>query len=361
MNKVTIIHLNGATYHVEEDGYAELSEYLARAAAKLADNPDKDEIMRDFEQAIAERFQAHLTAAKNVVTAQEVKSVIEAMGPVEGDAEGASADESSSERAPGAGRRLFHIRQGSYLLGVCMGIATYFDVDVTLIRILFILLAIITSGGAIAGYILIAIFTPRADTVAAARAGVVSPFNAKKFMHAAEAAQQARQNYAQFKDKREWKKWERSMKQAAKYYSPNEMNGGLYMLPALSLARLLVFVVFIAAVADLIGKHALFGHILPANIPLWVALIVVFAVWQFASFPLRMMKWQAIATHVPGNMQQYMPQWNGMNAFWHTVSSILWLCFVVGAGWIAYQHIPAVHDLFTHVGTEVQQSLQGSD
>jgi phage shock protein PspC (stress-responsive transcriptional regulator) len=353
MNKVTIIHLNGTTYHVEEDGYTQLSEYLARAAAKLADNPDKDEIMRDFEQAIAERFQTYLTAAKNVVTAQEVKATIEAMGPVEGEAAAESTDDATRE--PGAGRRLFHVRQGSYLLGVCMGIATYFDVDVALIRILFVLLAIVTSGGAIAGYILIAIFTPRADTVAAARAGRAAPFNAQKFMNAAEAAQQARQKYAQFTDKREWKEWKRTMKRSAKYYSPSDMSGGLYMLPALSLARLLVFVVFIAAVADLIGKHALFGHALPAGIPLWAALIAVFAVWQFVSFPLRMMKWQAFSMNMPGHT---MPQWNGMNAFWHTLSSILWLCFVVGAGWIAYQHIPAVHDLFVHVGTSVQQSLQ---
>jgi len=352
MNKVTIIHLNGATYHVEEDGYEQLSAYLEQAAAKLADNPDKEEIMRDFEQAIAERFQAYLTAAKNVVTTQEVKATIEAMGPVEGGA--AAAEEAQADRAPGAGRRLFHVRQGSYLLGVCMGIATYFDVDVTLIRILFVLLAIITSGGAIGAYILIAIFTPRADTVAAARAGREAPFNTQKFMSAVEKAQQAKQHYAQFMDKREWKEWKRSVKRAAKHYSPNDMSGGYYLIPALNLIRALALVVFVVAVIGLIGDHALFGHALPAGIPLWVALVVVFAVWQFVTFPLRWMKMQAFSAYMPVNA----PRWNPMYAFWHTLSSILWLCFLITCGWIAYQHIPAVHDLFVQIGTSVQQSLQ---
>ena len=359
MNKVTIIHLNGATYHVEEDGYAELSEYLARAAAKLADNPDKDEIMRDFEQAIAERFQAYLTAAKNVVTAQEVKRVIEAMGPVEGASE-ASAEEGAAARAPGAGKRLFHIRQGSYFLGVCMGLATYFDVDVTLIRILFVLLTFATSGGAIGGYILLAIFTPRTDTVAAARAGRETPFNAQNFMDAAERAKQAKQHYAQFMDKRAWKDWKRSMKNSAKYYQPNEVNGGYYMIPALNLIRALVLVGFIVAVVDLIGHHAVFGWALPAGIPLWVALIAAFAIWQFVSFPLRWMKWQAYAAYLPPSAQKHMPQMTGMNAFWHTLSSVLWLCFLIACGWVAYHHVPAVHDLFNKIGTSVQQSLQNS-
>ena len=55
MNKVVTINLNGRAYQLEEAGYDHLRTYLAHAAKQLADDPDKDEIMADFEQAIADK------------------------------------------------------------------------------------------------------------------------------------------------------------------------------------------------------------------------------------------------------------------------------------------------------------------
>jgi hypothetical protein len=55
MNKVTTINLNGKAYQIEEAGYELLRKYLDQAAKKLEGNPDKDEIMGDFEHAIAEK------------------------------------------------------------------------------------------------------------------------------------------------------------------------------------------------------------------------------------------------------------------------------------------------------------------
>ena len=57
MNKVTTINLNGKAYQVEEAGYELLRKYLDQAGVKLEGNPDKTEIMGDFEQAIADSDQ----------------------------------------------------------------------------------------------------------------------------------------------------------------------------------------------------------------------------------------------------------------------------------------------------------------
>src|SRR5271157_5476683 len=100
MNKVIIINLNGNAYQLEEDAYDALCAYLDTARARLEGNPDRDEIIADIEQSIADKFRGALGANKTVVLASEARAAIEAMGPVEdgsgaGPAGGAAA-------APGA-------------------------------------------------------------------------------------------------------------------------------------------------------------------------------------------------------------------------------------------------------------------
>ena len=84
MNKVITINLNGVAYQLEEGGYDALRAYLDHAARRLEGNPDKDEIITDIEQAIADKFRALLGAHKTVVNTKEVTGVIAEMGPVEG-------------------------------------------------------------------------------------------------------------------------------------------------------------------------------------------------------------------------------------------------------------------------------------
>jgi phage shock protein PspC (stress-responsive transcriptional regulator) len=65
-------------------------------------------------------------------------------------APGASAAEQPREQnKPGAGtapKRLYQIREGAMLSGVCMGIAAYLNIDVTVVRIVFVLLTLLTGG-----------------------------------------------------------------------------------------------------------------------------------------------------------------------------------------------------------------------
>src|SRR6218665_4104289 len=91
MNKVITINLKGVAYQLEEGGYDALRAYLDLAARRLEGNPDKDEIIADIEQAIADKFRALLGAYKTVVNAKEVTGVLTEMGPVE-DASGGGAD-----------------------------------------------------------------------------------------------------------------------------------------------------------------------------------------------------------------------------------------------------------------------------
>ena len=81
MERVVTINLNGNPYPLEEPAYDTLRGYLERAQATLADNPDKAEIIRDLEQAIADKCAAHLSPSKTVVTASEMTRVGPAGAP----------------------------------------------------------------------------------------------------------------------------------------------------------------------------------------------------------------------------------------------------------------------------------------
>src|ERR1700712_118887 len=140
MNRVITINLNGNAYQLEESGYEALRTYLDNAARRLEGNPDKDEIMADIEQAIADKFRVVLGANKNVVMTKEVENALVEMGPVQdGTAAGerqataaagrptsGSSDAASEEKKTDSDKqetssvkRLYAIREGAMLVGVC--------------------------------------------------------------------------------------------------------------------------------------------------------------------------------------------------------------------------------------------------
>lgn len=61
-------------------------------------------------------------------------------------------------------KKLYKVDEGKMLFGVCGGIAEYFDVDPTIIRLLAILL-ILTFGTGILFYIIAAIIMPKKSNV----------------------------------------------------------------------------------------------------------------------------------------------------------------------------------------------------
>ena len=188
MQKVVIVNLNGIAYHIEESAHAALGEYLKAAEAQLRDNPDRPEIVGDLEQAIAEKFGRFLGSNKNVVTAADMATILEEMGPVHDGApdprgESAAAGNQSSEGASAGARdtkttssgdgtttkRLYLMLETGVIGGVCSGIAAYTDKDVTLVRVAVTLAALFELGFlhtplVVIAYIILMFVVPVADT-----------------------------------------------------------------------------------------------------------------------------------------------------------------------------------------------------
>jgi len=154
--------LSGRAYQIEEAGYTVLHDYLDAADKKLVGNPDKADILTDIEQAIADKCEAELTGGKNVVTAIAIDAIIAKIGPVEPDDDGKAPEPIDTKGDES--RKLYTLPKEGKLSGVCAGLAAYFGMDVTVMRLIFVILIFITQGFMILVYIVLAIAMPEAKT-----------------------------------------------------------------------------------------------------------------------------------------------------------------------------------------------------
>ncbi|HEY1899860.1 MAG TPA: PspC domain-containing protein, partial [Steroidobacteraceae bacterium] len=193
MRAVNTISLNGNAWQIESDGCEALTAYLKGAESRLAGDPDRDEILADLEQAIADKLARHVSAHKNVVSAEEIALALKEMGPVETLAGSSAADPASGQtgahtdaaaNAPGAAqdpiRHLFRIREGCMISGVCNGLAAYFGVDVTLVRVIFVVFTALTGGIAGSVYLVMMMVVPVALTSEQMAAAHGKPFSAEE-------------------------------------------------------------------------------------------------------------------------------------------------------------------------------------
>ena len=404
MNTVIIVNLNGIAFHLEEPGFQTLRAYLDRAQSQLAANPDKSEIMSDLEQAIADKCAHYLNPHKNVLTAAEVDDVVRQMGPVQSEGAAASSDPSPSTGStqPGAGtsgtgaapnseftqqagagtnasqgasaaaggrgagpsgRRLYQIREGAMISGVCAGIAAYLDIDVTVVRILFALFTVLTYGLGITVYILMMLVIPFANTDEEHAAASGAPLNAQQVID------RAKKHYAEFKDGKEWRRhwsqqrreWRRKWRTERIWWGHNFQrnvyafrNGTGYaghlfagvMVPILAIANTLLDCAAIAAIVILASTGGLLGWQLPPDIPLWAAVLVIILIFSAITSPLR---------HARKAIFYYN---SGPNSHWMAASyQLLSLAVFVIIWWAAYTRVPEVREFFSHFFSNWQMML----
>jgi len=167
MNKTIIININGIVFHIEEDAYEVLKNYMTDVKRHFMNSADSLEITTDIENRIAEMFNELLARdGKQVIIEQDVNAVIGQMGTVadfersEQDTEPSFAD---TYYNTGATRRLFRDPDNRLVSGVCSGIANYFDINPVWIRLAFALI-VFAGGAGIILYIILWIVIPKAVT-----------------------------------------------------------------------------------------------------------------------------------------------------------------------------------------------------
>ena len=156
MKKTLSINISGILFHIEEDGYDALKNYLESINTHFSGYADSKEIISDIENRIAEIFLSYLKNNNQVITAENVTRLIEKMGTIadlsaleekeEADeVEAPAADDfykyvTPPSSAAGGYKKLMRLESKKILGGVCAGIAHYFAIDALWIRLIAILL-----------------------------------------------------------------------------------------------------------------------------------------------------------------------------------------------------------------------------
>jgi phage shock protein PspC (stress-responsive transcriptional regulator) len=287
-------------------------------------------------------------------------------GAAYGTSGSAGAGSTSSDAPP---RHLYQIREGSVISGVCMGLAAYLNIDVSIIRILFVLLVVLTGGVWILVYLVMMFVIPYAETSEQHAAAHGWPFNAEELIARAKA------HYAEFKTnssrwkRRQWraqrrmyreqrKQWKEQQRAWEKWgsaqgappppppqwgsappantsYSAQVLNGVL--TPLAELLGALLFIAFLITLVAVITRHTLFGWMLPLDIPKWVWIVALIVLYQVIASPLRQVRYAAYYG---------TPFTQGWVALW---GMLVWLGLLTFVAWLLWHNWDQVLDFFQQV------------
>lgn len=315
MERVVTINLNGNPYQLEEPAYDALREYIRGAEDALASNPDKTEVIRDLEQAVADKCTRYLSHTKSVVSAEEMRQILEEMGPVEGDAQ--SGREESGARAesdePRAQRRLYRVYDRISWTGVSAGMAAYAGVDATWVRVAWVLSALLTGGFSVLIYLVLIFVMPVASTAEELAAAHGAPFNAQ------EIVERAKREYDRAAENatRTWRRERRAWRRQARHYSGiwgdafiydgppappgkpvgyvTRMFAGLFAF-VFSIVTAALLIAFLLALFSLLGQGSVLGWTPPPDVPTWLAIVVLCIAYAAISSPFSAMRRSSYAT-----------------------------------------------------------------
>lgn len=170
MNKTVNINLAGIFFHVDEDAYKVLKNYLDTIKMSFKNTEGSSEIIADIEARIAELFSELLQSKAEVISIKEVEEVITIMGQPEDylDEEALNEEQPNfnSQTTTSINKKLYRDVNDRYISGVCSGIGHYIGLDSLWVRLIFILLLFVSAGTIVPIYIILWVLVPEAVTTA---------------------------------------------------------------------------------------------------------------------------------------------------------------------------------------------------
>lgn len=169
MKKTVTINISGSVFHIEEEAYQALSEYLENLAQHFASQKAGQEILQDIESRIAEILQSKLQEGKEAITADMVNEVVHRMGNPDDfmDEDDAKSEKENTGAEPAkTKKRLYRDAENRVLGGVCSGMSAYFNIDPVFLRILFVALIFLGVGVSAIIYLILWVVVPKARTTA---------------------------------------------------------------------------------------------------------------------------------------------------------------------------------------------------
>jgi phage shock protein PspC (stress-responsive transcriptional regulator) len=164
MTRTININLGGFLFHIDDNAFSLLNAYLTAIEKQLNGDPSKKEIMTDVEARIAELFNERKNRENEVIMIEDVNAVISVLG--EPDSFGNYNEPTGTEYkyADKATKRLYRNPDERVLGGVCSGLAAYFDSEVWIFRVLFVVFSFFFLTSVLV-YLILWIVVPEALTL----------------------------------------------------------------------------------------------------------------------------------------------------------------------------------------------------
>ena len=195
MKAAITVELDGSTFVLDQGAYDALRSYLDRAAARLGNHPDRADVLAGLERSIAAKLARGPAGEGAPLDEGEMRAALKEVGRVDGPELGGAEPASGRATGPknraarwtGAAargrnprpglrsdaptprprkRRLYRLRDGQHIAGVCAGLAAFSEVDVGLIRFLFLIGTMFSGGVLLVGYVVLMFVMPIARTEA---------------------------------------------------------------------------------------------------------------------------------------------------------------------------------------------------
>jgi len=162
MNKIIQINLAGQAVSIDEQAYDTLRTYLRTLERHFNNTESGSEILADIEARIAELFFGKTKNGSAFINESDVNEAVNLMGTAED--MGIEEDQPSSAKdSSSRSKKLFRDPEDKVLSGTCSGLAAYFGLDASVVRVVFLLL-VLFAGVPILPYIILWIAIPEAKT-----------------------------------------------------------------------------------------------------------------------------------------------------------------------------------------------------
>ncbi|MBP3425124.1 MAG: PspC domain-containing protein [Rikenellaceae bacterium] len=150
MKQTINANIGSLAFTVDEDAYRLLERYLSDISSRL--DSTNLHILEDVEARIADLLKEEIASPMQVVTAEMARRVTARIGRPEefGDRKttfGDTAGDGFERSSETTRQRLSRPQNDRMIAGVCSGVARYFEVDPTLIRVIAILAVILGTAG----------------------------------------------------------------------------------------------------------------------------------------------------------------------------------------------------------------------
>ena len=253
--------------------------------------------------------------------------------------------------------------------GVCNGLAAYFGVDVTLVRVLFVLFAVFTGGIGASVYLVMLIVVPVAVTAEQMAAAHGKPFSAEALIgrpqrpqSGFDAGQHWRQQWRDqsrmWRDqRRQWRRQRRGWSGYAPGATPPPAPaygwqgvpfhyGAPGFGPVAALLHIVLLVGFLVAIVGAVHGQPVMGWDWAMLVPRWVGIVAVCVIYGTLNQQVRMARYY-------GHVGAYSPA----HALMGMIGSLIWLSLLLAFGWYVVHHWPEVQDFLQHVVQALQSAF----